>query len=183
MGQLAGIRFELGTRGRVAIEAKVKARQRGVASPDRAEALMLAIGKPVYVWQPPPGCNRTRRLVVFWKGGSSNRSPMTLKPPSEEVRDWLRAAARLPTFQRLGLMLCCKCNPAEGFNVADVAKWKRLLGTKSVRRKSDLRSVYFAQPLHEAKSRQLLRLVRTDSSSSESVGFWGLLKRTPQNST
>jgi len=48
MGQLAGIRFELGTRGRVAIEAKDKARQRGVASPDRAEALMLAIGKPVY---------------------------------------------------------------------------------------------------------------------------------------
>jgi hypothetical protein len=31
------------------IESKEKTRQRGVASPDRAEALMLALGKPMQV--------------------------------------------------------------------------------------------------------------------------------------
>jgi hypothetical protein len=52
IGQLAGILYEIDPRGRIMIESKEKARQRGVQSPDRAEALMLALGKPpqVYEW-------------------------------------------------------------------------------------------------------------------------------------
>ena len=46
IGQLAGILYEIDPRGRIMIESKEKARQRGVQSPDRAEALMLALGKP-----------------------------------------------------------------------------------------------------------------------------------------
>jgi phage terminase large subunit len=46
IGQLAGILYEIDARGRIMIESKEKARQRGVQSPDRAEALMLALGKP-----------------------------------------------------------------------------------------------------------------------------------------
>lgn len=42
IAQLAGIRYEHDARGRIVIESKDKARRRGVKSPDRAEALMLA---------------------------------------------------------------------------------------------------------------------------------------------
>jgi hypothetical protein len=47
IGQLSGIQYEIDSRGRMMIESKEKARQRGVISPDRAEALMLALGKPM----------------------------------------------------------------------------------------------------------------------------------------
>jgi hypothetical protein len=45
IGQLAGIRYEVDGRGRIKIEPKERARARGVPSPDRAEALMLALGE------------------------------------------------------------------------------------------------------------------------------------------
>jgi hypothetical protein len=40
--KLASIRYEINPRGQVQIESKEEARKRGVRSPDRAEALMLA---------------------------------------------------------------------------------------------------------------------------------------------
>src|SRR6202011_874291 len=46
IGQLAGILYELDGQGRMHIESKQKARARGLLSPDRAEALMLALCKP-----------------------------------------------------------------------------------------------------------------------------------------
>ncbi len=46
IGQLAGIIYEIDPLGRMMIESKEKSRARGVLSPDRAEALMLALGKP-----------------------------------------------------------------------------------------------------------------------------------------
>jgi hypothetical protein len=45
IGQLADIMYEIDSHGRMKIEPKEKARQRGVRSPDRAEALMLALGQ------------------------------------------------------------------------------------------------------------------------------------------
>jgi phage terminase large subunit len=42
IAQLASIRYEINPRGQVQIESKDQARKRGVRSPDRAEALMLA---------------------------------------------------------------------------------------------------------------------------------------------
>jgi phage terminase large subunit len=51
IGQLAGILYELDPRGRIKIESKEDARKRGVRSPDRAEALMLALGKPRPVYE------------------------------------------------------------------------------------------------------------------------------------
>ena len=59
VGQLASMLYEIDSRGRIRIEPKEKARQRGVPSPDRAEALMLAyvpaVGGPcsVYDWTCP----------------------------------------------------------------------------------------------------------------------------------
>ena len=42
IGQLAGIRYKHNARGQIQIESKDDARKRGVKSPDRAEAVMLA---------------------------------------------------------------------------------------------------------------------------------------------
>lgn len=44
--QLAGIRYKHTSRGQVEIESKEEARKRGVKSPDRAEAVMLAFAQP-----------------------------------------------------------------------------------------------------------------------------------------
>ena len=54
IGQLAGILTEIDSRGRIKIESKEDARKRGVPSPDRAEALMLALGEPppLYAFTP-----------------------------------------------------------------------------------------------------------------------------------
>jgi hypothetical protein len=46
IGQLAGLLTEFDSHGRMKIESKADARKRGVPSPDRAEALMLALGRP-----------------------------------------------------------------------------------------------------------------------------------------
>jgi phage terminase large subunit len=46
IGQLASIRYEIDPQGRLKVESKEQARARGVPSPDRAEALMLALGMP-----------------------------------------------------------------------------------------------------------------------------------------
>jgi len=47
-GQLAGIWYKHNARGQVVIESKDEARKRGVKSPDRAEAVMLAFAEAVY---------------------------------------------------------------------------------------------------------------------------------------
>jgi hypothetical protein len=50
IGQISDIRYEIDSRGRMRIESKQKARSRRRASPDRAEALMLAIGERRERW-------------------------------------------------------------------------------------------------------------------------------------
>ena len=46
IGQLASVWIEIDSHGRLKIESKENARSRGVPSPDRADALMLALGRP-----------------------------------------------------------------------------------------------------------------------------------------
>jgi phage terminase large subunit len=46
IAQLSRLLYEIDSRGRVKIESKESAAQRGEPSPDRAEALMLALGEP-----------------------------------------------------------------------------------------------------------------------------------------
>lgn len=46
IGQLAGILYEVDFHGRIKIESKESARARGIPSPDRADALVLALCKP-----------------------------------------------------------------------------------------------------------------------------------------
>ena len=40
--ELAGLRYEYNSQGRMQIESKRKMRRRGISSPDKADALMLA---------------------------------------------------------------------------------------------------------------------------------------------
>jgi hypothetical protein len=51
MGQLAGILYQHNARGQIEIESKDDARKRGVKSPDRAEAVMLAFARPALGWR------------------------------------------------------------------------------------------------------------------------------------
>lgn len=50
IGQLAGVRYRHNARGQVVIESKDEARKRGVPSPDRAEAVMLAFAEQRDGW-------------------------------------------------------------------------------------------------------------------------------------
>ena len=63
ISQLASVRYSHTSRGQIVIEKKDDARKRGVKSPDRAEAVILAfagdVGKPQagfqFFWEPGPG--------------------------------------------------------------------------------------------------------------------------------
>ena len=70
--QLAGIRYKHNARGQVVIESKDESRKRGVKSPDRAEAVMLAFAPA-----PPPAA-----------GGWIERKPPVIKAP--QPRLWSR---------------------------------------------------------------------------------------------
>jgi hypothetical protein len=64
IGQLSGLLYEIDSQGRMRLESKESARQRGLPSPDRAEALMLAMCKVHYKFEyiPVP----TRRWSSRW---------------------------------------------------------------------------------------------------------------------
>jgi hypothetical protein len=76
LGQLAGLLYEIDAQGRMKIESKEQARARGVRSPDRAEALMLALGK---VWQ--PFAYRTSRDLPFSGVGGETAYAQRVRHP------------------------------------------------------------------------------------------------------
>ncbi len=59
IAQLAAIRYEIDSQGKLKIESKESARARGVRSPDRAEALMLALCKTPVKFEYIPVGSRT----------------------------------------------------------------------------------------------------------------------------
>jgi len=60
IGQLAVIRWEIDSQGRIKIESKERARGRGELSPDRADALMLAVCKPPPKYEYTPALPQQR---------------------------------------------------------------------------------------------------------------------------
>jgi hypothetical protein len=84
LGQLAGILYEIDSQGRLRIESKEQARARGVLSPDRAEALMLALCKP----PPKHGQEYTCRT-----NPSLIRAPERADRLSHEILAWDRLSA------------------------------------------------------------------------------------------
>jgi hypothetical protein len=91
LGQLASLLYEIDSQGRMKIEPKEKARVRGIASPDRAEALMLALGKPF-----------ERRLfdvmlrdladIKSREGETIEKIAESLQATTDEVKTWLQEA-------------------------------------------------------------------------------------------
>jgi len=107
IGQLAGILYEIDAQGRIKIESKDKARERGVSSPDRAEALMLALGKvpPEYAfypvtsaWQRQTGPQPARRSYP----GDSCIEQDRLDDLRNELRRWEPQLGRLLKSRRWG---------------------------------------------------------------------------------
>jgi hypothetical protein len=92
LGQLANLLYEIDPQGRMKIEPKEKARLRGITSPDRAEALMLAIGKPFerrtpgYMLRDPADIYKRERRSI-------DEIAERLEAEPEEVRIWLQEAA------------------------------------------------------------------------------------------
>ena len=87
IGQLADIRYEIDSRGRMRIESKQKVRSRRRASPDRAEALMLAIGerRERWLWMDQDSAGTYHRL-----GWSEEAIADELEATLEEVNSWIR---------------------------------------------------------------------------------------------
>ena len=84
ISQLAGIRYKPNSRGQIVIESKEDARKRGVKSPDRAEAIMLAFAN-----------SRTHGLFEFW---ASKAQEIKLKKaqgaePNTNARDLAESQA------------------------------------------------------------------------------------------
>ena len=88
LGQLADLLYEIDSRGRIKIEPKEKARERGVLSPDRAEALMLALGKP-FERLFPLGILQDLAVKRHQAGQTVAAIAEGLGETSDEVRSWL----------------------------------------------------------------------------------------------
>ena len=113
---LAGIRYELESHGKMRIESKEKARQRRIASPDRADALMLALAKLIESLS-HPWIQQNSAVRRFQTGRTVESIAEALEATPDEVRAWLRDAARSGVYRRLGLKLCNRCGECIGFNV------------------------------------------------------------------
>jgi hypothetical protein len=81
IGQLAGILYEIDSQGRLRIESKEQARARGLLSPDRAEALMLALCKPPQKYEYTPVRN------LYRSGSAPNRWLCDPESPDDEGDD------------------------------------------------------------------------------------------------
>jgi hypothetical protein len=92
LGQLANLLYEIDSQGRIRIEPKEKARLRGITSPDRAEALMLAIGKP-FQRRTPDYMLRDLADIRNCEGQSVDQIAEYLDVTPEEVRSWLQEAS------------------------------------------------------------------------------------------
>jgi phage terminase large subunit len=92
LGQLANLLYEIDSQGRIRIEPKEKARLRGRTSPDRAEALMLAIGKP-FQRRTPDYMLRDLADIRNREGQSVDQIAEYLDATPDEVKSWLHEAS------------------------------------------------------------------------------------------
>jgi hypothetical protein len=100
LAQLAGLRYEHDARGRIVIEKKDDARKRGVKSPDRAEAVVLAF------W------TARRRLDGVLAAAMEPASPHHVGPPTLDGpstnrvgREWAVEPSASPAARRrLGML-------------------------------------------------------------------------------
>ncbi len=109
MAQLASLLYEIDSQGRMKIESKEKARVRGFTSPDRAEALMLALGKP-FERQIPDYMLRDLAVDRHQKGQSVEIIADYLEATDEEVQTWLQGAVARQISQDPFSETCTFCH-------------------------------------------------------------------------
>jgi hypothetical protein len=95
IGQLAGLLFEFDAHGRMKIESKENARKRGVSSPDRAEALMLALGKRPELRF--PFLDARHAALRYAEGMSIDDIAQNFDATPDEVRSWIQHGGRPPS--------------------------------------------------------------------------------------
>jgi len=88
IAQLASIRYEINPRGQVQIESKDEARKRGVESPDRAEALMLAFADRT------PGISRYYQELSEAQAAREKDPSLPEPEPDTELADIYEAELR-----------------------------------------------------------------------------------------
>jgi phage terminase large subunit len=76
IGQLAGLLYDLDSQGRLRIESKEEGRKRGVPSPDRAEALMLALCQPPQTFEYRPARDLPRVRSGFGEDADDEDYPV-----------------------------------------------------------------------------------------------------------
>jgi hypothetical protein len=127
IGQLANILHEIDSHGRTKIEPKEKARARGIASPDRAEALMLALGKPI---EPilPLWILRDRVIQRHREGLTEEAIAEKLEVTIDEVRSWLQeeASQRNKPAPSPFRKLCALC----GIYIEDNVLYTKLISSR-----------------------------------------------------
>jgi phage terminase large subunit len=94
VAQLANLVYEYDSHGRMKIESKEKARARGIASPDRAEALMLAFGKS-FKSVFPRFMQEQMAVTQNQNGKSVDEIARHVDATPDEVRNWIRNSPRL----------------------------------------------------------------------------------------
>jgi hypothetical protein len=109
IGQLSDLLYELDSRGRIRIESKEKARERRLSSPDRAEALMLALGKP-FTRALPDWMLKDLPAIYRQDDMSKEEIADELDATMEEVETWLKqsATSQAPSWPRKKCAVCCK---------------------------------------------------------------------------
>jgi phage terminase large subunit len=94
--QLADLQYEIDSRGRQKVESKEKARARGVPSPDRAEALMLALGvRSESVL--PPWLREQFAVMRYREGMPIDEIAQRYDTTPTEARTWIQRGSRLPS--------------------------------------------------------------------------------------
>src|ERR1700730_3478409 len=109
IGQLSDLLYELDSRGRIRIESKEKARERRLLSPDRAEALMLALGKP-FTRALPDWMLKDLPAIYLEQGMSKEEIAEKLDATMEEVDAWSKqsAVSQVPFWPRNKCAVCGK---------------------------------------------------------------------------
>ncbi len=90
LSQLAQITYDIDSHGRLRIESKERASKRGVRSPDRAEALMLALGQP-FERSLPDWMMPDFALMRHDAGHSPEEIALGLQARPDEVQQWLES--------------------------------------------------------------------------------------------
>lgn len=108
IGQLASILYEIDSQGRIVIESKEKTRARGIRSLDRADALMLALGKPIQR-RLPKFMLQEEAADRYQKRESLESIAADFKESVEEITNWVKEESARRAQRDPSHLICVNC--------------------------------------------------------------------------